>query len=141
MPRPVITSTMSKLLSQGVARRQLKSMVVGIRFVKSAPWPAQIARLAEGRQKGTKSRSPCLPGNECDVSGLRRPRRLSAELVRTDVLLDDPVFFGPFVPFFDPRMGRLSTPMETHLRLMYFEFRYRLGYESLCREVSDSITR
>ena len=57
------------------------------------------------------------------------------------MLLDDPVFFGPFVPFFDPRMGRLSTPMETHLRLMYFEFRYRLGYESLCREVSDSITR
>jgi len=30
--------------------------------------------------------------------------------------------------------------METHLRLMFVKFGYRLGYESLCREVSDSIT-
>jgi transposase, IS5 family len=30
--------------------------------------------------------------------------------------------------------------METYLRLMFLKFRYRLGYESLCREVSDSIT-
>ena len=29
--------------------------------------------------------------------------------------------------------------METYLRLMFLKFRYRLGYESLCREVSDSI--
>src|ERR1700712_5812199 len=43
-------------------------------------------------------------------------------------------------PFFDPRIGRPSTPMETYLRLMFLKFRYRLGYESLCREVSDSIT-
>ena len=67
-------------------------------------------------------------------------RQLPTELARIDVLLDDPVFFAPFVPFFDPRMGRPSTPMETYLRLMFLKFRYRLGYESLCREVSDSIT-
>ena len=67
-------------------------------------------------------------------------RRLPIELARIDVLLDDPVFFAPFVPFFDPRIGRPSTPMETYLRLMFLKFRYRLGYESLCREVSDSIT-
>ena len=67
-------------------------------------------------------------------------RRLPAELARIDVLLDDPVFFAPFVSFFDPRMGRPSTPMETYLRLMFLKFRYRLGFESLCREVSDSIT-
>lgn len=66
--------------------------------------------------------------------------RLPEELGRVDVLLDDPAFFEPFVPFFDPRMGRPSTPMETYLRLMFLKFRYRLGYESLCREVSDSIT-
>jgi IS5 family transposase len=30
--------------------------------------------------------------------------------------------------------------METYLRLMFLKFRYGLGYESLCREVSDSIT-
>jgi IS5 family transposase len=66
--------------------------------------------------------------------------RLSEELARVDALLDDPAFFAPFVPFFDPRVGRPSTPMEVYLRLMFLKFRYRLGYESLCREVSDSIT-
>jgi IS5 family transposase len=67
-------------------------------------------------------------------------RQLPVELGRVDVLLDDPVFFAPFVPLFDLRMGRPSTPMETYLRLMFLKFRYRLGFESLCREVSDSIT-
>jgi hypothetical protein len=36
------------------------------------------------------------------------------ELARGDALLDDPAFFTPFVPFFDPRMGRPSTPMEIY---------------------------
>src|SRR6201987_3410117 len=67
-------------------------------------------------------------------------RRLPDELARVDALLDDPAFFAPFVPYFDPRMGRPSTPMETYLRLMFLKFRYRLGYESLCREVADSIS-
>jgi transposase, IS5 family len=66
--------------------------------------------------------------------------KLPDELARVDELLDDPVFFTPFVPFFDLRVGRPSTPMETYLRLMFLKFRYGLGYESLCREVSDSIT-
>lgn len=65
--------------------------------------------------------------------------RLPAELERVDALLDDAAFFEPFVEFFDPRMGRPSTPMETYLRLMFLKFRYRLGYEALCQEVSDSI--
>jgi transposase, IS5 family len=65
---------------------------------------------------------------------------LPCELARVDALLDDPAFFAPFVSFFDPRMGRPSTPMETYLRMMFLKFRYRLGYESLCREVTDSIT-
>ena len=30
--------------------------------------------------------------------------------------------------------------METYLRLMFLKFRYRLGYESLCAEVADSIS-
>jgi IS5 family transposase len=66
--------------------------------------------------------------------------KLPDELARIDALLDGPVFFAPFEPFFDPRVGRPSTPMETYLRLMFLKFRYRLGYESLCREVGDSIT-
>jgi transposase, IS5 family len=65
---------------------------------------------------------------------------LPAELASVDALLDDPVFFAPFVPYFDPRIGRPSIPMETYLRLMFLKFRYRLGYESLCREVADSIS-
>jgi len=47
--------------------------------------------------------------------------RLPAELERVDALLDDPAFFAPFVSYFDPRIGRPSTPMETHLRLMFLE--------------------
>jgi IS5 family transposase len=66
--------------------------------------------------------------------------RLPDGLARVDVLLDDPAFFAPFVPYFDPRIGRPSTPVETYLRLMFLKFWYRLGYESLCREVADSIT-
>jgi IS5 family transposase len=65
---------------------------------------------------------------------------LPQELARVDALLDDPVFFAPFGPFFDARVGRPSVRMETYLRLMFLKFRYRLGYESLCREVIDSIS-
>ena len=65
--------------------------------------------------------------------------RLPAELARVDALLDDPAFFVPFAAHFHPLLGRPSTPMECYLRLMFLKFRYRLGYESLCAEVSDSI--
>jgi IS5 family transposase len=65
---------------------------------------------------------------------------LPTELARVDTLLDDPVFFAPFEAFFAARIGRPSIPMETYLRLMFLKFRYRLGYESLCREVADSIS-
>ena len=44
---------------------------------------------------------------------------LPTELARVDALLDDPVFFAPFVAFFDARMGRPSIPMETYLRMMF----------------------
>jgi IS5 family transposase len=57
-----------------------------------------------------------------------------------DAWLDDERFFAPFVPHFSARMGRPSVPMETYLRLMFLKHRYRLGYESLCAEVSDSIS-
>ena len=67
-------------------------------------------------------------------------RRLPEELARVDVPLDDPAFFAPFVPQFHPLIGRPSTPMELYLRLMFLKFRYRLGYESLCAEVTDSIS-
>ena len=31
-------------------------------------------------------------------------------------------------------------PMESYLRLMFLKYRYRVGFESLCREVSDSVS-
>ncbi len=57
--------------------------------------------------------------------------RLPEELARVDALLDDPVFFVPFLPFFDHRVGRPSTPMETYLRMMFLKFRYALGVRKL----------
>ena len=65
--------------------------------------------------------------------------RLPAELARVDALLDDERFFAPFRVYFDATFGRPSIPVETYLRLMFLKVRYRLGYESLCAEVTDSI--
>lgn len=65
---------------------------------------------------------------------------MSAELGRVDALLDDDRFFEPFRAHFDPAFGRPSIPIETYLRLMFLKYRYRLGYETLCREVADSIS-
>ena len=64
---------------------------------------------------------------------------MPAELVRVDALLDDPCFFAPYGEFFHATLGRPSIPIETYLRLMFLKYRYRLGYETLCREVTDSI--
>jgi IS5 family transposase len=66
--------------------------------------------------------------------------RLPEELARVDALLDDPAFFAPFAPHFHPVLGRPSTPVECYLRLMFLKFRHRLGFETLCAEVSDSIS-
>src|SRR6266705_3380092 len=80
-----------------------------------------------GRRRGSRGcRRRCC--------GCRRSWRGSMRL------LDDPAFFAPFAPHFHPVIGRPSTPAEWYLRLMFLKFRYRLGYESLCAEVSDSIS-
>ncbi|SBS77508.1 hypothetical protein MHPYR_440020 [uncultured Mycobacterium sp.] len=55
-------------------------------------------------------------------------------------LLDDPVLFARFVSHFDARLGRRWVPVEICLRMMSLKFRYWLSYESLCREVGDSIS-
>jgi IS5 family transposase len=60
-------------------------------------------------------------------------------LAEVDRLLDDVRFFEPFVAFFSARTGRPSIPMETYLRMMFLRFRYKLGFETLCAEVADSI--
>jgi len=65
---------------------------------------------------------------------------LPDELEAVDRLLDDPVFFEPYRAHFHATLGRPSVPIETYLRLMFLKYRYRLGYEPLCREVADSIS-
>lgn len=65
---------------------------------------------------------------------------MSAELARVDELLDDARFFEPFRSHFHATLGRPSVPIETYLRLMFLKYRYRLGYETLCAEVADSIS-
>jgi IS5 family transposase len=65
---------------------------------------------------------------------------MPTELRRVDALLDDDRFFEPYVEFFHASLGRPSIPIETYLRLMFLKYRYRLGFETLCREVTDSIT-
>jgi transposase, IS5 family len=49
-------------------------------------------------------------------------------------------FFAPFRGHFHATLGRPSVPIETYLRLMFLKYRYRLGFERLCREVADSIS-
>jgi IS5 family transposase len=65
---------------------------------------------------------------------------LPAELARVDALLDDPAFFEPYRAHFSELWGRPSIPIETYLRMIFLKHRYRLGYETLCREVADSIS-
>ena len=65
---------------------------------------------------------------------------MPAELVAVDRLLDDARFFEPYRAFFHATIGRPSIPIETYLRLMFLKYRYKLGFEPLCREVQDSIS-
>jgi len=66
-------------------------------------------------------------------------KRLPAELAQVDAYLDDERFIAPWRSLFSARLGRPSVPIDTLLRLLYLKHRYGLGYESLCREVADSI--
>jgi transposase, IS5 family len=66
--------------------------------------------------------------------------RLPAELARVDAYLDDERFTAPWRAHFSARLGRPSVPIPTLLRLLYLTHRYGLGYETLCREVGDSIS-
>jgi IS5 family transposase len=67
-------------------------------------------------------------------------RQLPAELAAVDAYLDDERFLVPWETLFDRRLGRPSVPVDTLLRLLYLKHRYGLGYETLCKEVSDSIS-
>src|SRR5882724_12987607 len=65
---------------------------------------------------------------------------LAPELAAVDRLLDDPRFLVPFVERFSCPIGRPTIPIESYLRLMYLKHRYSLGYETLVKEVADSLS-
>jgi len=69
-------------------------------------------------------------------------RKLPAELAIIDELLDDERFLQPFIEKHPTKskMGRPTYPIEKYLRLMVLKRKYHLGYESLIKEVGDSIT-
>jgi transposase, IS5 family len=67
-------------------------------------------------------------------------RELPAELAKVDGILEDDRFLAPFRLRLTARIGRPTIPIETYVRLMYLKHRYGLGYETLCKEVSDSFT-
>jgi IS5 family transposase len=60
-------------------------------------------------------------------------------LEEVDRLLNDGRFFTPFRAFFSSRYGRPSIPIETYIRMMVLKYRHGIGFETLCREVADSI--
>lgn len=64
---------------------------------------------------------------------------LSDELAIVDAWLSDERFFEPYRHRFNTRIGRPTVPIETYLRLMYLKHRYGFGYETLAREVTDSL--
>jgi IS5 family transposase len=64
---------------------------------------------------------------------------LDKELKNIDQFLDDERFMEPFVQHFQSSTGRPTIPVETYLRMMYLKHRHGLGYETLVKEISDSI--
>jgi transposase, IS5 family len=71
---------------------------------------------------------------------------LPRDLARLDELCDDADLLAPFHALWRERWpdaighGRPTVAMETFLRLMLVKHRYGWGYQTLCREVSDSIS-
>jgi IS5 family transposase len=69
-------------------------------------------------------------------------RELPEDLAALDVLLGDPALFQPIAVDWRREAvshGRPTIPMETYVRLMVIKQRTGWGYETLVREVSDSL--
>ena len=69
-------------------------------------------------------------------------RELPADLAALDALLDDPGLLAPVEQAWDEaarHFGRPTIPIERLLRLMVVKQRSGWGYETLVREVSDSL--
>src|SRR5690606_37150337 len=69
-------------------------------------------------------------------------RALPAELALIDELLDNEALLRPFIELhpIGKKSGRPTFAIEKYVRLMVLKHKYNLGYESLVKEVGDSIT-
>ena len=78
-----------------------------------------------------------------------RLRELPADLAQIDALLRDEALLAPIEAHWEREAqarcrsakghGRPTIPMQTYVRLMVLKHRYGWGYETLMREVSDSL--
>jgi transposase, IS5 family len=69
-------------------------------------------------------------------------KQLPADLAALDELLRDPRLLAPIAAGWEQtarERGRPSLAMETYVRLMVVKHRCGWGYETLVREVSDSL--
>jgi IS5 family transposase len=69
-------------------------------------------------------------------------KELPVELAALDALLGDPALLAPIADRWEQNArerGRPSIAIETYVRLMVIKHRTGLGYETLVREVSDSL--
>src|ERR1700730_11602709 len=102
-----------------------------------APWPKPLVMEGIGpRVSRAYGPGPSLWESVLPPEALRMP----AELVAVDALLDDPRFLERYRRVFSPLFARPSVPMETFVRMMWLKYRYRVGFEALCREVADSVS-
>lgn len=69
-------------------------------------------------------------------------RSLPPELAIIDQLLDDDHLLQPFIDRHPKgkKSGRPTLAIEKYIRLMFLKRKYNLGYETLIKEVGDSIT-
>jgi transposase, IS5 family len=104
---------------------------------------------------GLPEEAPMLRVHACQVETLWdellpvEARALPEDLAQLDALLADPDLLAPFRARFAAEMethaadplsrGRPTLSMATYLRLMVIKYRTGWGYETLMREVSDSL--
>src|SRR5436305_13630084 len=65
---------------------------------------------------------------------------LPGDLAGIDRLLDDPRLSEPVGASFDPVIGRPSLPLDTHARVLFPRYRYRLRIARRCAAVAVRLT-
>lgn len=66
--------------------------------------------------------------------------KLPQWLQEVDEYLDDNKFLEPFIARATTKLGRPTVPIDRYLRLMFLKHSKGLGYETLVKEVADSLT-